>query len=54
MVEIKIYMIFVAALIPLAIGFIWYNQKVFGTAWMKEAGVTEEKMNNANMPLIFG
>jgi hypothetical protein len=26
---------FLAALIPLVIGFIWYNPKVFGNAWMK-------------------
>ena len=29
------YIPFVAALIPLVIGFIWYNPKVFGNAWMK-------------------
>jgi hypothetical protein len=42
-----------AALIPLVMGFIWYNPKVFGTAWMNLAGLTEEKMKGANMPLIF-
>jgi hypothetical protein len=42
-----------AALIPLIMGFIWYNPKVFGTAWMNLAGLTEEKMKGANMPLIF-
>jgi len=26
-----------AALIPLVIGFLWYNPKTFGTAWMKGA-----------------
>lgn len=43
-----------SALIPLVIGFIWYNPKVFGTAWMKAADVTEDKMKGANMALIFG
>ncbi|WP_406685301.1 DUF1761 domain-containing protein [Seonamhaeicola sp. MEBiC1930] len=46
--------IIVAALVPLVLGFIWYNPKVLGTAWMKESGVTEEKMKGANMPVIFG
>lgn len=42
------------ALVPLLIGFIWYNPKVFGKAWMAGAGVTEEDGKNANMPLVFG
>lgn len=44
----------IAALVPHLVGFIWYNPKTFGNAWMKGAGMTEEKMRNANMPLIFG
>ena len=43
-----------AALISLAIGFIWYNPKVLGNAWMKSAGLTEESMKGGNMALIFG
>lgn len=46
--------ILVAALVPTIIGFIWYNPKVFGKAWMAAADMTEEKMKGANMPLIFG
>lgn len=42
-----------AALVPLLTGFIYYNPKVIGTAWMKEAEMTEEKMKSANMLLIF-
>jgi len=54
MLEINLKIIVLAALIPLVIGFIWYNKKVFGTAWMKAAGVTEEDGKGANMVLIFG
>ncbi len=43
-----------AALIPLVIGFIWYNPKVFGTAWIKSTGLTEEQLKGGNMALIFG
>jgi hypothetical protein len=43
-----------AALVPTAIGFIWYNPKVFGNAWMQAAEMTEEKMKGANMAVIFG
>lgn len=44
----------VAALVPMIMGFIWYNPKVMGHAWMTEAGLTEEKMKNVNMPVLFG
>lgn len=46
--------ILVAALLPIIVGFIWYNPKVFGTAWMKAADMTEEKMQRTNMGLIIG
>lgn len=46
--------LFVAALIPLVIGGVWYHPKVFGNAWAKAADMTEEKIKNANMLVIFG
>ena len=52
--EMNWYVIPIAALIPMIIGFIWYNPKVLGTLWMKEAGVTQEQIESGNMPLIFG
>jgi hypothetical protein len=36
------------------IGFIWYNPKTVGNAWMKAAGLDEEKLKGANMLVIFG
>ncbi len=50
----NIAVIFIAALIPLIVGFIWYHPKVFGTVWMKATGLSEEDGKNANMALIFG
>ncbi len=52
--EINFYIFFGTALIPLIVGSIWYNPKVFGTAWMKSAGLTEEQASSGNMALIFG
>lgn len=52
--DFKWYIPFLAALLPLVLGFIWYNPKVFGKAWMKAADITEEKMKGSNMALIFG
>jgi hypothetical protein len=48
------YAVLVAALATLAVGFVWYNPKVFGTIWMNESGMTEEKAKQGNMLKIFG
>lgn len=48
------YSILVAALATLVVGFVWYNPKVFGTIWMRESGITEEKAKQGNMLKIFG
>lgn len=48
------YAIVLAALSALVTGFIWYNPKVFGTAWMHAAGMTKEKLKAGNMVKIFG
>lgn len=42
------------ALIPLIVGFVWYNPKVMGAAWMRETGMTEEKAQQSNMLVTFG
>ncbi len=46
--------IIVAALVPMVIGFIWYHPKVFGSIWMRESGMTEEKTKQGNMFLKLG
>ena len=43
-----------AAIIPMLIGFIYYHPKVVGSVWMKVSGMTEEKMREGNMGLIYG
>jgi hypothetical protein len=43
------YAIIVAALSTLVTGSIWYNPKVFGTAWMHASGLTEAKLKTGNM-----
>ena len=47
------YILPLAALIPMVVAMVWYNPKVFGNAWMKAAGMTEEKAKGANMFLVF-
>lgn len=51
--EINFLALIAAALSTLVVGFIWYNPKVFGSIWMRETGMTEEKAKGANMVLIF-
>lgn len=48
------YILFISALVPLLVGFIWYHPKVMGTAWMKSSGMTPEQGQGMNMPLVFG
>ncbi|MEQ1553960.1 MAG: DUF1761 domain-containing protein [Ferruginibacter sp.] len=48
------WLLLVAGFIPLIVGFVWYNPKVFGYAWMKTIGKTEDDLKGANMALIFG
>lgn len=48
------WIVFVAALVPLIVGFIWYNPKVLGRKWMAAADINEEKMRSGNMGLVFG
>lgn len=52
--EINFLAVLVSAIVPLIIGAIWYSPKVFGTAWIKASGMTEEKMKSGNMAVIFG
>lgn len=52
--EMNFLAVVAAAFVPLVVGFVWYNPKVLGTAWMNASGVTEEKMKGANMFAIFG
>lgn len=52
--EFNFLAIFVASIVPIVLGFIWYNPKVFGTLWMREAELTEAKIKSGNMALIFG
>ncbi|WP_339753603.1 DUF1761 domain-containing protein [uncultured Winogradskyella sp.] len=52
--EFNFLAILVAAVVPMVLGFLWYNPFLFGNVWMREAGMTEEKMKSGNMAVIFG
>ena len=52
--EINFLAIIAAAISALVVGFVWYNPKVFGNAWMQAADMSEEKIKGGNMAKIFG
>lgn len=55
MAKINFIVAALVALIPLALGMLWYSKTLFGNAWMAGAGLTpEDAKNKMNMPLVFG
>ena len=44
----------IAAIIPMIVGFLWYNPKTFENAWMDTIGMTREKMESGNMLVTLG
>lgn len=52
--DLNIAAIAVAAIVPLVFGAIWYNPNVFGKAWLKASGLTDEQARGANMAVVFG
>jgi hypothetical protein len=50
--DMNFYIFFLAALVPLVVGFFWYGP-LFGKAWMSEVGFTKESLAGQNMALTF-
>jgi uncharacterized protein DUF1761 len=46
--------VFVAAIACFLLGAVWYSNALFGRAWQREAGVTDERLKQGNMAMIFG
>lgn len=46
--------VLVAALANLALGALWYSPLLFYKAWQRESGMTDEKIKQGNMGLIYG
>ena len=54
MENVSVLSIVIATLLPMIVGFVYYNKAVFGKVWMESIGMTEEKAKQANMPVVFG
>ncbi len=46
--------IVLAGIVAWGLGTLWYSPVLFGKAWQNELGMTDEDLQGANMPLIFG
>ena len=46
--------VLVAALASFAIGSLWYSPVLFGKAWQRLSGMTDDKVKSGNMAKIFG
>jgi hypothetical protein len=51
--ETNFLAVLLAALVPTVVGFLYYNPKTVGGAWMKASGMTEEKIKSGNMLVIL-
>jgi hypothetical protein len=54
MPEINILAVLAAAVATFVLGGLWYSPALFGKAWQREAGISDEQMRTANKARIFG
>ena len=54
MPEINLWAVLVAALSSFLLGGLWYSPLLFGKAWQREVGLSDETLAQANMARIFG
>jgi hypothetical protein len=52
--EVNYLAVLVAAISNFILGGIWYSRAFLGKPWMEASGITEEKVQEANMPRTFG
>ena len=46
--------VLVAAVSAFLIGGVWYSPALFGAAWMKATGLSDEALGKRNMAMVFG
>ncbi|HEU0154344.1 MAG TPA: DUF1761 domain-containing protein [Arenimonas sp.] len=54
MPEFNVWAVLVAALSGFVLGGLWYSPVLFGKAWQRETGLSDEVLARGNMALIFG
>ncbi|MEO8063291.1 MAG: DUF1761 domain-containing protein [Pseudomonadota bacterium] len=54
MPEVNFLAIAVAAVACFLLGGLWYSPVLFGNAWQREAGLTDEQVKSGNLAIRFG
>jgi hypothetical protein len=54
MPEVNVLAVIAAAVATFILGGLWYSPALFGKAWQREAGVSDEQLRTSNKGLIFG
>jgi len=54
MPEFNVLAVLAAAVATFVLGVLWYSPALFGKAWQREAGVTDEQMRTSNKARVFG
>jgi len=54
MPEVSWLGILIAAFASFLLGGLWYSPVLFGKAWQRETGLTDEQLKQGNMAKIFG
>ena len=54
MPELNWLAVVIAALASFLLGGLWYSPVLFGKAWQRETGLTDEQLKQGNMARIFG
>ena len=52
--DVNMFAVLVAAVSTFILGGLWYSPLLFGRAWQKEVGLSDEQMRTANAPKTFG
>ena len=53
MPEFNVLAVLAAAVATFVLGGLWYSPALFGKAWQREAGVTDEQMRTSNKARVF-
>lgn len=54
MPEFNIWAVLTAAVSSFLLGGLWYSPLLFGKAWQREVGLSDQQLASGNMALIFG
>ncbi len=54
MPEVNYIAVLAAGFAAFMLGGLWYSPLLFAKAWQQESGMTDEKLQGANMAVIFG